>query len=392
MDKVPNKQSPTRRLTILYICALSTVALLAILGQIVIQTAIQQQGSDALVINIAGRQRMLSQKISKAALIIEYTTDSAVRKAHTEELRQAVALWESSQQGLQQGNAQQGLPGNNSDAVKNLFSVIEPNYQAMLSAANGLLSVVDKEQSGVNQHSTLDPFVQAILAQEAGFLVGMNQIVSQYQTEAEARVATLRTTELILCGITLTVLLLEGSFVFRPTAYKLNQTIAEIIALERANAEQKYQLEAGIQLILQTHVQTANGNFNARAPLTEDHVLWQIAYSLNNLLARLQRLSQADIELRQTKLNATRVVASFQAQANYIQNELGMIQTESERLTEALRDAKEKDRPISAPPSHTLLKPLYNELGGNYLQPALPPGRKGYPHKSVDSAYEKETR
>ena len=376
MDKVPNKQSPTRRLTILYICALSTVALLAILGQIVIQTAIQQQGSDALVINIAGRQRMLSQKISKAALIIEYTTDSAVRKAHTEELRQAVALWESSQQGLQQGNAQQGLPGNNSDAVKNLFSVIEPNYQAMLSAASGLLSVVDKEQSGVNQHSTLDPFVQAILAQEAGFLVGMNQIVSQYQTEAEARVATLRTTELILCGITLTVLLLEGSFVFRPTAYKLNQTIAEIIALERANAEQKYQLEAGIQLILQTHVQTANGNFNARAPLTEDHVLWQIAYSLNNLLARLQRLSQADIELRQTKLNATRVVASFQAQANYIQNELGMIQTESERLTEALRDAKEKDRPISTPPSHTLLKPLYNELGGNYLQPALPPGKK----------------
>src|SRR5258707_6828146 len=390
MDKVPNKKSPTRRLTILYICALSSVALLAILGQIVIQTAIQQQGSDALVINIAGRQRMLSQKISKAALIIEYTTDSAVRKAHTEELRQAVALWESSQQGLQQGNAQQGLPGNNSDAVKNLFSVIEPNYQAMLSAANGLLSVVDKEQSGVNQHSTLDPFVQAILAQEAGFLVGMNQIVSQYQTEAEARVATLRTTELILCGITLTVLLLEGSFVFRPTAYKLNQTIAEIIALERANAEQKYQLEASIQLILQKHVQTANGNFNPRAPLTEDHVLWQIAYSLNNLLARLQRLSQADIELRQTKLNATRVVASFQAQANYIQNELGMIQTESERLTEALRDAKEKDRPISAPPSHTLLKPLYNELGGNYLQPALPPGRKGYPHKSVDSAYDTE--
>jgi hypothetical protein len=375
MDKVPNKKSPTRRLTILYICALSTVALLAILGQIVIQVAIQQQGSDALVINIAGRQRMLSQKISKAALIIEYTTDSAVRKAHTEELRQAVALWESSQQGLQQGNAQQGLPGNNSDEVKNLFSVIEPNYQAMLSAANSILSVVDKEQSGVNQQIALGSFVQTILAQEAGFLLGMNQIVSQYQKEAEARVATLKTTELILFGITLTVLLLEGSFVFRPTASKLNQTIAEIIALERSNAEQKYQLEAGIQLILQTHVQTANGNFSARAPLTEDHVLWQIAYSLNNLLARLQRLSQADIELHQTKLNAARVVGSLQAQANYVQSELGLIHTETERLVEALRDAKQKDRPILAPPSRTLLKPLYNELGGNYLQPALPQGK-----------------
>ncbi len=376
MDNVPNKKSPTRRLTILYICALSTVALLAILGQIVIQVAIQQQGSDALVINIAGRQRMLSQKISKAALVIEYTTDSAVRKVRTGELRQAVALWESSQQGLQHGDAQLGLPGNNSDEIKNLFSVIEPNYQAMLGAANSILSVVNQEQSGVNQQVTLGPFVQTILAQEASFLVGMNQIVSQYQKEAEARVATLRTTELILIGITLSVLLLEGSFVFRPTAYKLNQTIAEIIALERSNAEQKYQLEAGIQLILQTHVQTANGNFSARAPLTEDHVLWQIAYSLNNLLARLQRLSQADIELHQTKLNAARIVGSLQAQANYVQSELGMIQTETERLVGALRDAKQKDRPILAPPSRTLLKPLYNELGGNYLQPALPQGKR----------------
>src|SRR5260370_483337 len=138
MDKVPNKKSPTRRLTILYICALSSVALLAILGQIVIQTAIQQQGSDALVINIAGRQRILSEKISKPAIIIEYASDSAVHKEHTEELRQAVALWESSQQGLQRGNAHHGKPEKNSDAVKNLFSVIDPNYQAMLSAASGL--------------------------------------------------------------------------------------------------------------------------------------------------------------------------------------------------------------------------------------------------------------
>ena len=53
-----------------------------------------------------------------------------------------------------------------------------------------------------------------------------------------------------------------------------------------------------------------------------------------------------------------------------------MIQTETERLVEALRDAKQKDRPILAPPSRTLLKPLYNELGGNYLQPALPQGKR----------------
>ena len=34
----------------------------------VLQVTLQQQSSDALVINIAGRQRMLSQRLSKAAL------------------------------------------------------------------------------------------------------------------------------------------------------------------------------------------------------------------------------------------------------------------------------------------------------------------------------------
>ncbi len=39
MRDAPISHSPTRRLTILYICALSSVALLAIAGQIVIQLA-----------------------------------------------------------------------------------------------------------------------------------------------------------------------------------------------------------------------------------------------------------------------------------------------------------------------------------------------------------------
>ena len=63
MTIFPSQSSATRRLTIFYICALCSVALLSILGQVIIQMSIQQQNSDALVINIAGRQRMLSQEI-----------------------------------------------------------------------------------------------------------------------------------------------------------------------------------------------------------------------------------------------------------------------------------------------------------------------------------------
>jgi nitrogen fixation/metabolism regulation signal transduction histidine kinase len=69
-----------------------------------------------------------------------------------------------------------------------------------------------------------------------------------------------------------------------------------------AIAGQKQQLDISIQSIVETHTRVANGDFHARVPLTQDNVLWQISGSLNNLLARLQRLRQAASELRQMQL------------------------------------------------------------------------------------------
>jgi nitrate/nitrite-specific signal transduction histidine kinase len=369
MNMFTSQSSPTRRLTIFYICALCSVALLAILGQVIIQMSIQQQTNDAFIINIAGRQRMLSQKISKDALILETVTDPTMRTVRIQELQQAVALWEQSQQGLQNGDVKQGLPSTTSTSIKQLFNAIEPNYEAVLSASKSLLATFNQHPEASLQ---LASYVDTILAQEGPFLTGMNQIVSQYQAEADGRVASLRTTELILLGITLVVLVVEGSFVFRPTAQKLEQTIADIVALQRAIAQQKQELESGIEQILQTHVQVSNGNFNTRAPLTQDHLLWQIAYSLNNLLARLQSLSHAEAELQRTRLEFGHHIGSAQAQVLQIKTELQQIYTETNHLVEVLREAKTRDRPIRVLTSYTVLEALCQELSGNYLYPALP--------------------
>src|ERR1019366_9436203 len=163
----------TRRLSMLYITALSTVALLAILGQIVIQSALQQQSSDALVINIAGRQRMLSQRLSKAALALEVFADA--RQQNADELRAVVVLWQSSQEGLQHGDAKLGLPGNNSQSVKRLFAQIEPEYTSMLRASYALLALVKpRRRPGIVSAVAFLPSIQEILAAQSGFLTGMD--------------------------------------------------------------------------------------------------------------------------------------------------------------------------------------------------------------------------
>jgi hypothetical protein len=69
-----------------------------------------------------------------------------------------------------------------------------------------------------------------------------------------------------------------------------------------AVAQQKHRLEASIQKIVETHMRVANGDFDARVPLLEENVLWQISGPLNTLLARTQRWRQDAAELYQVKL------------------------------------------------------------------------------------------
>jgi hypothetical protein len=67
-------------------------------------------------------------------------------------------------------------------------------------------------------------------------------------------------------------------------------------------AHQKQLLEESVHKIVETHMRVANGDFDARVPVVEENVLWQISGPLNNLLARAQRWRQDSNELYHIKL------------------------------------------------------------------------------------------
>jgi hypothetical protein len=133
---------------------------------------------------------------------------------------------------------------------------------------------------------------------------------------------------------------------------------AEMVAkLEHELSEQKRELEAGIQQILQTHVEVANGNLKARAPLTQDHMLWQIARALNNLLVRLQRSSQAEGRLLQVEkaVNVTVQTIQYAEQMNQ-KPHIALTQTEIDPLIAALQGKTVASVPLvqHSPSSGTL--------------------------------------
>ncbi len=230
IDPEKAENNPAARLTKLYILALSLIACLAILSQVVIQRALVSQESDAPVINIAGRQRMLSQKLAKTALAVDEMLDHCddperrqfVRcdefEARIDDLREVLDVWIRSHDGLQHGDAELDLPGTNSPEVTALFEKIEPLYQAMREGAESFLVWVEHASPEKKDKAAAQPYLRTILAHEGPFLAGMNDVVFRYDAEARARVVHLERTELILMSIILFVLLSEALFVFAPAA------------------------------------------------------------------------------------------------------------------------------------------------------------------------------
>jgi xanthosine utilization system XapX-like protein len=76
---------------------------------------------------------------------------------------------------------------------------------------------------------------------------------------------------------------------------------AEISEFERRQVSDQEQLEKGIALIAQVHAEIAGGNLAARVPLGSEHVLWQIAVPLNNLLNRVQQWKEQADQLEQIR-------------------------------------------------------------------------------------------
>lgn len=102
----------------MYIIALSTIALSVILSQILVRKYLNDQQSDSSIINVAGRQRMLSQKLTKEIVLLTTENNEDTRLIIKKSIKKTLKIWELSHNALQKGNDSLGLPGKNSAEIK----------------------------------------------------------------------------------------------------------------------------------------------------------------------------------------------------------------------------------------------------------------------------------
>ena len=105
----------------------------------------------------------------------------------------------------------------------------------------------------------------------------------------------------VVCAVVVFLLVRnqEQAIVRADRSEEIAKLQAQLLLQKQEVEQQQRVLEASIRPIIETHLKVAKGDYSARVPLTQQNALWQIAGSLNNLLARVQSMRQQAAYVRQ---------------------------------------------------------------------------------------------
>lgn len=202
------------RITIRYVAALTIIAALLTTTYMNLQYLIKTEESSSSLINISGRQRMLTMQAALLSLQLAHAEEAAVREGIRQQIYQAADQLSQSQQILRDTSTSCTLD----DAISMYVTTVR-NWASTSDA----------------KLSANSPELQFILGAASGPLIqGLEAVVSDRQRESEHKIAAIRHFETLMFIIGLLVLLGEALYIFRPA---VNIIEAERKALEAVNEE-----------------------------------------------------------------------------------------------------------------------------------------------------------
>ncbi len=212
-----------------YFVALSLIAALAIAGQVLVQVSLNRQSGDSQVINMAGYQRMLSQRLALKIMLFDPGQSDA--PAQLDAIRAMRDRWVDTHRKLVAG-----LPDTayGATARSTLATLLEEAGHPLDRIAT--LAAELSPQTRLSDHDRA-----ALLADQELFLPLMDSVVMGLEKSAGARVAFLQRVEIALLLITLAVLALEALLIFQPAVRRLQASLDQ---LEHRNRQSARSLES----------------------------------------------------------------------------------------------------------------------------------------------------
>jgi len=185
VNSSPTDHRSADRLTKLYLVALSAIAVLALLGYAV-ERFTRPRASDAQVIVMAARQRMLGQQISKSAIAAASAATDEDRTRYLDELGTAATELGRAHRALRDSDPVQGIAPEDDPVILQRLDQLEPRLTRLQQEARDLDAQLRPVHA--NGSSELTALTGRLIAEEAALMADANSLVLQVATVANDHV------------------------------------------------------------------------------------------------------------------------------------------------------------------------------------------------------------
>jgi diguanylate cyclase (GGDEF)-like protein/hemerythrin-like metal-binding protein len=173
----------------------------------IVKTVLMSDYEDmSSTINMAGKQRMLSQKITKDVAMLRGEKVMDQRDYYVVELNRTLEQF--------QENHEELLAKNNSEAIKSMYVDLEPIMTKLVYNAQEVA-----RNAGSQDPNSLEILTQArlvVLQNDDNFLVKMDEIVNQYAWESKQAFAWIEKVERVFFLVQLMMIIIVTTFIFIP--------------------------------------------------------------------------------------------------------------------------------------------------------------------------------
>lgn len=224
------------------IVAVLIIALLASIAFFSVHTGVKSSELTASIVNLSGKQRMLSQRIAALAqqyYYIRYDSKKISTTLHDQyasTLQTAIDQMQSNNNALSTGNLDNSTHVELSQSIRAYYfgdTNLKKRVDIYLELSEKLLRSTSKSEA-------LELLSQILLHSNT-LLPDLQDTVIQYQKEGEETIATIRNIALAAWILILFALLLEMIFIFQPMANNLQKLFKEV-AWNQQNLEQQVEI------------------------------------------------------------------------------------------------------------------------------------------------------
>ena len=346
-----------------YRWGLLAIAILVSVSAILIQSLLYIQKGDAKVINIAGKQRMLSQKIALYGNALIYHESDHFQQQHRRLLQQAVEQFIAGHQFLIQQDEQGHYIHLNEALEAHYFSpptALDEHVKRYVSKAQQLLNNTD-DFAYVDRSTFVSNQLEALLTK-------LDQAVKLLEQKSVQKVTFLAVLELLFWLLAMTLLAFELFFIFKPMEKLVTKNIAKYKEqkefAERVN-KNKERFIARTSHEFRTPLQGLTASIEALDISDSQQLTKQQAlYCVNRLVAMLdelmdlQQLTSGEWQLSFTSSNLLSTLKQAISPYEYACNDKGI--TLSVNLADSL------DKEVST--DHARLTQIVAEIINNAVK------------------------